>query len=399
MEHLKKYFSGLTRNTFLLTFASLFSDISTEMLYPILPIFLTQTLGAPASVVGIVEGVATAVQYIIQGFSGWLSDKLQNRKSIALVGYTLAALAKPFLGIATIWQEVLAARFVDRLGTGIRSAPRDGLIAASASEKNRGKAFGLEGIGDNLGAFLGPIIAALLLFIFLIPIRWIFYIAIIPGLLAVGMITLVKEKSPVSLSACTREGETKNLNAKNRSFTSVRMTSGYWKYLLVTALFGIGNSSNAFLILRTKQIGIPFVITIIIYAFFNLVAAVSSFPAGHLSDKLGRKSILLISFIIFVIVYLGFALTTNYILLATCFILYGVFSGAYRAVGKALATDFVQAELRASAVGWFSTTIGLTGLIASLVAGLLWTQINPQAAFLYGAFFAILGILSLIFLV
>jgi MFS family permease len=375
------------------------------MLYPVLPIFLTQTLNAPASVVGIVEGVAIAVQYIVQGFSGWLSDKLQNRKSVALVGYTLAALSKPFLGLATIWQEVLAARFVDRLGTGIRSAPRDGLIAASADEKSRGKAFGLEGIGDNLGAFLGPLIAALLLFIFLIPIRWIFYLALIPGLLAVVMIAVVREKKVYSSSEVKRSREVQNNSSQLTSFAQTiksnvilnasRFPLGYWKYLFVTAIFGIGNSSNAFLILRTKQIGIPFAITIIIYAFFNLVAALSSFPAGHLSDKFGRKIILLISFITFVVVYLGFALATNYILLTACFILYGMFSGAYRAVGKALATDFVKADLRASAVGWFSTTIGLSGLIASLVAGQLWTQINPQAAFLYSVLFAILGTIAL----
>lgn len=387
MPIFKKYFSGLTKDTFLLTFASLFADISTEMLYPVLPIFLTQTLGASASVVGIVEGIATATQNIVQGFSGWLSDRMQKRKPIALIGYSLAAVSKPFMGIASIWQGVLLGRFSDRLGTGIRSAPRDGLIAASANEKSRGKAFGLEGIGDNLGAFLGPLLTACLLFLFFIPMRWIFYIAIIPGLLAVVLITFVRDRSV-------------KMQSKSKLDIHVQaFSSHYWKYIAVTALFGIGNASNAFLILRTKQIGIPFVITIIVYAFFNLIAAVSSFPAGSLSDRFGRKTLLLGAFGIFILTYLGFALSTNYLLLATCFILYGIFSGTYRAVGKALATDFVTPAFRASAVGWFSTTIGFSGLVASLIAGQLWILFSPSVAFFYGASMGIVGTIALFFLV
>lgn len=385
MRSFKKNFSGLSLSTFFLTFASLFADVSTEMLYPVLPVFLTQVLGAPATVVGLVEGVATATQNIVQGFSGWLADKLKEHKKIALAGYFLAALSKPFIGLSIIWPQVLGARFFDRLGTGIRSAPRDGLITASADEKHRGKAFGLEGIGDNLGAFIGPLIAALLLFVFLLPIRWIFYLTVIPGILAVLMISLVKEKKKIVI-----------LN--ERSFVPLKMPKEYWKYIFVTALFGIGNFSNAFLILRTKQIGIPLVATIIIYAFFNLVAALSSFPAGALSDKFGRKNILFAAFIVFIITYIGFALSTSFFVLGFLFILYGIFSGAYRAVGKALASDFVRQEFRATAIGIFSTTIGLSGLIASLVAGSLWTAVNPSAAFLYGAFFALLGTAALLML-
>src|SRR5262245_61047812 len=188
-----RYFAGLSRNTFLLAFASLFADISTEMLYPVLPIFLTQTLKANGSIVGLIEGIAQATQNIVQGFSGWLSDKTKKRKLIALTGYLLAAISKPLIGISTAWQGVLAARFLDRAATGTRSAPRDALIASSVSAENRGKAFGLEGIGDNLGAFLGPILAIFLLGILMIDIRHIFYLAVIPAMLAFCMILLVRE--------------------------------------------------------------------------------------------------------------------------------------------------------------------------------------------------------------
>lgn len=383
----RRYFAGLSRNTFLLACASLFADISTEMLYPVLPVFLTQTLHASGSVVGLVDGVAQATQNIVQGFSGWLSDKLQKRKSIALAGYFLAAIAKPLMGVSTVWQGVLGGRFLDRLGAGARSAPRDALVASSAEEEHRGKAFGLEGIGDNLGAFLGPLLAVVLLVVWQVDMRVIFYLALIPGLFAVLMIVLVTER-PVSVTAKSK------LDVSLWQFPTV-----YWKYLFVTALFGIGNSSNAFLILQTQDIGASLEATILIYAAFNLMAALVSYPAGFLSDRWGRKNILLLSFVIFLITYLGFALTSNMALIALLFAFYGLYQGIFRTVGKALATDFVPEHLRASGVGWYNTTIGLLGLVASIVAGLLWDHIGHGAVFLYGAVFAAVGSVALLVLI
>lgn len=380
-------FSGLSTNSFLLAFSSFFADISTEMLYPVLPIFLTQTLNAGGSVVGIVEGVAQATQNIVQGLSGYLSDRIKKRKPIALIGYILAAISKPLIGVSTVWQTVLGARFLDRLGTGTRSAPRDALIASSATDENRGKAFGLEGVGDNLGAFLGPLITVLLLFTFVTSIRHIFLLSIIPGLLAVLMISLVREK-------------TIKLEPKPKlEFGKTKFTSSYWKYLFATAVFGIGNSSNSFLILRTRDIGVSLEATIIVYAFFNLVAALVSYPSGTLSDKLGRKNILLISFAIYAVTYFGFAFGNSVYLIGLLFILYGVFQGVFRAVGKAYATDFTAQSQRASAVGYYSATVGLSGLVASLIAGQLWDKIGHPAVFSFGAVFAILGIITLFILV
>ena len=384
---LKKYFSGLSRNTVLLAFASLFSDIATEMLYPILPIFLTQTLKASGSILGLIEGIAQATQNIVQGFSGWLSDKIQKRKSIALSGYFMGAIAKPLIGISIIWQGVLGARFLDRLSTGIRSAPRDALIASSVTKEHRGKAFGFEGVGDNLGAFLGPLLTVILITTITIDIRLIFYLAFIPGFLAFCMILFVKEK-PIEVS------EKSKLDIRFRQFPKA-----YWKYLLVTALFGIGNSSNSFLILQTQTISASLVTTILIYAGFNLVAALISYPAGFLSDQFGRKNILLASFIIFFITYLGFALTRNIMLVAVLFIFYGIYQGIFRAVGKALAIDLVPEQLHASGIGWYTATIGLLGLVASIVAGLLWDHVSHSAVFIYGAAFSIMGSIMLMWLV
>ena len=379
--------SGLSRNTYLLALSSLFADISTEMLYPVLPVFLTQTLGAGGSIVGLVDGFAQATQNVVQGLSGALSDKLQRRKPIALVGYFLAAGAKPLMGLSTVWQSLFAARLLDRLGAGTRSAPRDALIASSVDERDRGRAFGLEGLGDNAGAFLGPLLAAFLLYALHFGMRAIFYFAFIPGLLAFFMILLVNE-NPQALPAKSKIG------AGLRRFPV-----GYWRYLLVTALFALGNFSAAFLILRTQDIDASLETTILIYAGFNLVAALISYPAGSLSDAWGRKNVLLVAFVVCLVAYLGFAMARSILVIAPLFIFYGLYQGIFRVVGKAFAADFVPEQLRASGVGWYSTTIGLLQLVASVVSGLLWDRVGHAAVFYYGAVFAMLGSLALAFMI
>ena len=384
-----RYFAGLSRNTFLLAFASLFADISTEMLYPVLPVFLTQTLKASGSIVGLVDGFAQATQNIVQGFSGALSDKLQKRKSIALAGYLLAAIAKPLMGLSTVWQGVFGARLLDRLGAGTRSAPRDALIASSVDEKDRGRAFGLEGFGDNAGAFLGPLLAVFLLYALHVGMRAIFLSG--DHSRPAGLF-----HGPAGEGAAMRRWPPKSkIDVSLRQFPK-----GYWKYLLVTALFGLGNSSNSFLILQTQDIGASLETTILIYAAFNLVAALISYPAGSLSDKWGRKNILLASFVIFLIAYLGFAADAKHpCSIAALFVFYGLYQGIFRAVGKAFASDFVPEHLRASGVGWYSTTVGLLQFVASVVAGLLWDRIGHAAVFYYGTAFAVVGSVALFVLV
>lgn len=380
----KRYFRGLNKDVFLLACASLFSDISTEMLYPVLPVYLTEYLKASGSTLGIIEGSAEAIQNAIQGISGYWSDKLRRRKPLAVIGYLLSAISKPFIGIATTWPAAWSARFTDRLGAGTRSAPRDALIAGSVEEKDRGKAFGVEGFGDNLGAFIGPLITVALFFTLGIAIRSIFYLALIPGLLALVMILLVRE----------------HRSAEIRSKVSLRMRAfpkGYWKYLVLMALFGIGNSSNSFLILQLKSTGLSLTATIITYAFYNFVAAAISYPAGSLSDRFGRKLLLIVALMIFAITYAGFAFLQSAVLIGGLLILYGLFQGIFRAVGKAYAVDFVQPEMRASAIGWYGTATGLSNLIASIVAGVLWDKVAHAAVFIYGVLFAVIGIVGFLF--
>jgi len=265
--------------------------------------------------------------------------------------------------------------------------PRDALIASSVEEEDRGKAFGLEGAGDNLGAFVGPIVAVLLLISLQLDVRWMFYLAVIPGLLAFLMVLLVHEqRADVTLKS--------KIDINLRQFPK-----SYWMYLLAMALFGIGNSSNSFLILHTKDIGASLEATILIYAGFNLVAALISYPAGFLSDRLGRRTVLLLSFVIFFVTYLGLALSRNVVMVAALFVAYGLYQGIFRSVGKAFASDFVPDDLRASAVGWYSTTVGLLQLLSSIVAGLLWDRIGHAAVFFYGAIFAVVGSVALLVLV
>ena len=379
--------SGLSLNTFLLALASFFADISTEMQYPVLPTFLTQTLRADGTIVGLVDGFAQALQNIVQGFTGALSDRLRRRKPIALCGYLVAAIAKPLTGLASSWPQAFGARCLDRLGAGSRSAPRDALIASSTDEKNRGRAFGLEGVGDNAGAFLGPLVTVSLLYMLHIGIRWVFYLTVIPGLMAFLMVLLVRER-PASVAAKAK------LDVSLRQFPQ-----GYWTYLVVTAVFALGNSSNAFLLLRTRDSGASLETTILVYAAFNLVAALISYPAGSLSDRFGRRNVLFACFGIFLLSYLGFAITSTFVVISAMFVLYGLYQGIFRAVGKAFASDFVPERLRASGIGWYSTTVGLLQLVASLVGGILWDRIGHPAVFYYGAAFALLGMVALIALI
>ncbi len=370
---------ALSKNTLLLAAAGLLADLSTEMLSPILPVFLTQTLKANGSIVGLVDGVAQAARHIIDGFSGALSDHFRRRRGIALAGFALSALAKPMMGISPVWQAFLGARLLDRCGAGIRSAPRDALVASSVASKNRGEGFGAETFGDNAGAFLGPVLAVTLLYGLQLEMKTLFFVAVAPAALACVTMLLVKEKAATS--------------TKKRVSVSLRqLPRAYWTYLLAVSLFGIGNSSNSFLILRTQELGASLPASILIYAGCNLMAAVVSYPSGFLADKWGRKSILLSSFVVFVISYGGFGLTADAAIAAALFILYGVHQGMFRAVGKALASDLVPEHLRASGVGWYSTTVGLSQLAASLIAGLLWDHIGHQSAFQYGAATAVLGI-------
>jgi len=380
------FLSGLSKNTFIMSAGSLFADMSTEMLTPVLPIFLTQALGANGSVVGLVDGIAQAVRNVADGFSGPLSDKLKRRKSIALVGFGLAAIAKPLMGFSPVWEGVLGARILDRIGAGVRSAPRDALVASSVDDHHRGRGFGLESLGETAGAFLGPLLTVLLLYALATELRTVFYLAAIPGLLALLIVTFVVER-------------TDGKPTSKRFVHPKNFPSTYWKFLMATAIFSIGNSSNSFLILQTQEIGASVLTTTLIYAGFNFVAALISYPAAYLSDKWGRKIILLGSYTVLVIVYAGFSVFESIGALMALFLLYGTYQGSFRPVGRAVASDLAPEQFRASGIGWYSATTGLFQLLASLIAGVLWDHVGHATVFIYAIVSGSAGVAALLVLV
>jgi MFS family permease len=379
-------FSGLSRNTFIVTLGSFLADMATEMLTPILPIFMTQVLGASGSIVGLVDGIAQAVRNIVDGLFGPISDKLRARKSIALAGYLLSAVAKPVMGISTVWEGVFAGRVIDRIGAGIVSAPRDALVSSSTDHRHKGRGFGVEGVGENAGAFFGPMLTVLLFYIWKLDIRTIFYLAFIPAALALPALSLVRQRPPPIRGA------------RSPVIQARRLPAAYWKFLIVIAIFSIGNSSNSFLILQLQDIGGSVLLTTLIYGVFNFIAAATAYPAGVLADKWGRQRLLLGTFIVALTVYSGFAATRAFAAVIAIFLAYGLYEGAFRSLGRTIASELAPEELRASAIGWFSTTAGVCQLIANLTAGALWDRIGHTGAFVYGAASSAAGSVALVLL-
>ncbi len=382
----------LPGNVLYLGLVSFFTDFSTEMIYPLIPAFLTSVLGVGAGVLGMIEGVAEATASILKALSGTLSDRFSRRKPLVVAGYTLSALAKPFIGVASSWHHVLVARFVDRMGKGIRTSPRDALISESTSPEERGKAFGFHRSMDTLGAVAGPLTAFILLS-FLVPAfgtetayRSIFLISIIPGLTAVFILFKVKETSSVKVR---RKGNfLKNYSLLPRSF---------WIFLLIMVVFSLGNSSDTFILLMVKERGIPVKSIMLLYMIFNMVYSAVSTPAGIVSDRIGRKNTLLIAFLIYGLTYFAITGMESFLNVAVIFVLYGIFYGFYEGSSRAFVTDLVEdPALRGTAYGVYHMAVGLTLLPANFVAGFLWKAFSPEATFYFGGILAILSFILLL---
>jgi MFS family permease len=386
-------FTGVSPSVVIIGFASLFSDISGEMIYPILPLFLTQTLGAPATVVGLVEGIAVGTGNAIGGFSGWISDRLGRRKPVAFFGYTLTAATRPVIAAAQVWPLVLAARFAERFGKGIRNAPRDALLAEATEERYRGRAFGFERAMDSLGAVLGPLVALAVIGWTRLDARSIFLISAIPATIAALLILTVKEK---------RGRVVKGTGKLSLSLNGT--TREYKRLLLIMGVFGLANSANSFLILRAQQLGLAtgetasraVSETILAYALFNLVSTLTAYPAGAASDKLGRRNLLIAGFAVYALSYLGFALASQAWMVWPLFALYGLFPALTEGVAKAMAVDTAGRAGSATVIGILSMVSGLTQIAASYIGGVLWDKVNAPATFYFGAALAALAVVMLI---
>jgi MFS family permease len=351
------------------------------MIYPILPLFLTETLHAPATVVGLIEGIAVGASTAIGGLSGWLSDRLGRRKPVAFAGYALTAVTRPVIAAAQVWPVVLAARFVERFGKGIRNAPRDALLAESTPQEHRGRAFGFERAMDSAGAVIGPLIALALIGWVGLGARSIFLISGIPGALAALLILTVRERRTDAPSSATPT-----------KFSLAGTTPEYKRLLLVTAVFGIANSANAFLILRSQQLGLERKSTILAYTLYNLVASLGALPAGVASDRFGRRNVLITGFLVYAVSYSGFGAANAAWLVWPLFALYGLFPALTEGAGKALAVDTAGTAGRATVIGIYAMVTGITEIAASYIGGVLWDKIDSRATFYFGAGLALAAV-------
>lgn len=379
-------FSGITRPVWILSLVSFFADFSGEMVYPILPLFITQTLGAPVLAVGVTEGFAEGLANVTKLLSGRWSDRIRARKPFVVAGYTCAAVGKFLLGLATIWPIALVGRGVDRFGKGIRTAPRDAMLADFTDARNRGKVFGLHRSMDTLGAVVGPLAGLALLELAGNRLRLVILLAVIPGIVSVFVLRWLPEKKAPRAARSTT----------NQSVSPTRLPIGFFLLLGATAVFMAGNSSDAFLILRSKDLGLSTTLVVLAYVAYNLVYAALSYPAGIVSDHVPRAWLLAGGYVIFAAVYGGFAFVESSGAVWPLFAIYGAYIALTDGISKALVADLVASDARSTALGLFQGVAGLMALLASVAAGVLWDQVSPRAPFALGAACAIVAAMALV---
>ena len=382
---MEKKILGFSKNIFFLSLVSLFTDISSEMIYPLLPVFLTMVLGAPVSFVGVVEGIAESTASLLKLVFGWLSDKMNKRKVFVSSGYALSSIVRPLVAFAMFPWHVLLVRFADRFGKGVRTSARDALIADTCEPGEKGKAFGFNRAMDHAGALIGPLVATALLAYFVKDMRSVFAWAFIPALLALATVLfLVKEKPPAP--ACPAEPFKLSFNIFDSNFK---------KYIFVVFIFTLGNSSDAFLILRAKDAGFSIMLLPVLWAALHAVKMLSSTPGGMISDKIGRKKVIVAGWVIYGIVYVGFALAHSPVHIWILFAIYGFFFGLTESAEKAFVAEMVKPELRGTGYGMFNFAIGIGALPASIIMGFLWYKLGVVPAFLFGSSVALISALLL----
>jgi MFS family permease len=389
----------LPRNVWAVSLTSFFMDISSEMVINILPLFLFNVLGVKTSIIGVIEGVAEATASILKVFSGWLSDKLRGRKWIAVAGYAISAISKPFFYIANSWGVVAVVRWADRLGKGVRTAPRDALVADSIKPSHRGLAFGFHRAADTGGAVIGLLIATLAVWLAQSnsvqlgehTFRTIVLISLVPALLAV-----------LSLAIGARDtGKGEKTAAPKIALKG--LGKPFLIFLLIVGLFDLGNSSDAFLVLRAQERGMSVLGILLMLAVFNLVYALVSTPAGALSDRIGRRKLIIGGWLVYGLIYLGFALAQQPWHIWALYVAYGLYYGLAYGTAKAMVADLVIPELRGTAYGTYNAILGILDFPASLIAGLLWQGVGgwqgfgPAAPFLFGSGLAFLAAILMFF--
>lgn len=386
------------KNVFILGLVSFFNDMASEMVYPIVPIFLTSILKVSTPIVGLIEGIAEATASLGKFIFGYLSDKVGSRKPFVISGYSLSTISKILIGLASTWPLVLLARFVDRLGKGVRTGARDSLLLQNTTKSNKGFIFGYHRAFDSLGAVLGPIIGLILLYFFKENLRFVFYFAAIPGVIGVLLlIFFVKEKK----TATPPRGPLAIVEKHESSF--LQNFSLIWKnkklsiFFIASIIFSLGNSSDAFLILRAKNLGLTTLMAVLTYVVYNISQTLLSTPMGKLADKIGAKKVFEGGLLVFALVYFFFGFIENPIFIWALFPLYGIYIAATDGVSKAYVAEFITERESGSYFGLYQSTISVSAFLASGVAGILWYKISPSSTFYYGSFMAILAFLVLKF--
>lgn len=392
-----KRYMRIAKPVFILGVVSLLTDLSSEMIYPILPLFLANTLGASTVFIGLIEGIAESTASLLKVFSGWLSDRLGKRKQLILAGYGFSSIVKPFFAIATSAWQVLGFRFLDRLGKGIRGAPRDAMIADVTEPSERGRAFGFHRAMDTVGAILGPGVTFVLLAVFHGSYRPIFLLSAIPAFIAVAVIIfMVREnvqKNPPH-PPLSKGGDTvvpPFVKGGEGGFGFKQLPRNFIILLIIIGVFTLGNSSDAFLLLRAQGVGVSAGLIPLLWLFFNLTYTLTSIPAGSLSDRIGRKTVIIGGFVVYALSYAGFAFAKSPWHAWALFGIYGLYYGMTEGVLRAYIADVVPASIRATSFGVFNFVTGVLLFPANLLTGWIWKAYGATAAFGLGASLAIIA--------
>jgi MFS family permease len=387
---------GLHPNVFFLGLTSFFNDISSEMIFTLLPLFLTNILGVSTVIVGLIGGISGSADALVRIMSGWFSDKIGHRKAFAVAGYALSAVVKPFMYIAASWGVVTGIRFIDRVGKGVRNAPRDALLTESVSASERGKAFGIHRAMDTAGAVLGLAVVAAIIwvvqkhdqFLELPTFRWIVIIGAIPGFIGtLVVLSLVRE---------SRMERKKVEDGKTAVRSAAPFSKRFKIYMAILAVFTLGNTSDFFVILRAQNLGNSLILVALALVMFNLIYSSVSTPAGMLSDKLGRRRLIMLGWVIYAAVYLGFAVANASWQVWFLFAAYGAYYAVTEGVSRAFVADLVPVDRKGTAFGWYYGVLSIFLLPASLIAGYLWSAVSPASSFYFGAamsFVAAIGML------